>query len=220
MKRRRWIPEMHSPRVVGQLFYFSTFVDRSAASLSVLELSLSLRGVGPPGVGTLARRFSNDSSVEAPLSTAATSASVNGISCHMRNKLFFCLQAAPSRCAFGHVERALRTCHTVRALSKEVIRAVTMVDMLVLATSPRKIWRRGSDSNRRVMVLQTIPLGHLGTAPFLRSQRLTAITVSPTSDLLPNLLPLSDQVFPLSESRKCRDTPSASCRSALRDRWT
>jgi hypothetical protein len=29
------------------------------------------------------------------------------------------------------------------------------------------VWRRGSDSNRRVMVLQTIPLGHLGTAPHL-----------------------------------------------------
>jgi hypothetical protein len=41
-----------------------------------------------------------------------------------------------------------------------------MVDTFVLATSPRKIWRRGSDSNRRVMVLQTIPLGHLGTAPY------------------------------------------------------
>jgi hypothetical protein len=26
-------------------------------------------------------------------------------------------------------------------------------------------WRRESDSNRRVMVLQTIPLGHLGIAP-------------------------------------------------------
>ena len=52
------------------------------------------------------------------------------------------------------------------------------------------------------MVLQTIPLGHLGTAPFLRIQRPTATTVSPTCDLLPNLLPLSDQVFPVPESRK------------------
>jgi hypothetical protein len=32
----------------------------------------------------------------------------------------------------------------------------------------RKSWRRGSESNRRMMVLQTIPLGHLGTAPLFK----------------------------------------------------
>ena len=33
----------------------------------------------------------------------------------------------------------------------------------------RQIWRRGSDLNRRMEVLQTSPLGLLGTAPELRS---------------------------------------------------
>jgi hypothetical protein len=49
-------------------------------------------------------------------------------------------------------------------------------------------WRRGSDSNRRVMVLQTIPLGHLGTAPY---------SLCPKS--MPNA-PYSCLVTPLSAS--------------------
>jgi hypothetical protein len=36
-----------------------------------------------------------------------------------------------------------------------------------IANYQGKIWRRGWDSNPRMMVLQTIPLGHLGTAPLL-----------------------------------------------------
>jgi hypothetical protein len=37
------------------------------------------------------------------------------------------------------------------------------------------VWRRGSDSNRRVMVLQTIPLGHLGTAPLFVAKSMPKI---------------------------------------------
>ena len=37
-----------------------------------------------------------------------------------------------------------------------------------------EIWRRGSESNRRMMVLQTIPLGHLGTAPLFAMSKIYA----------------------------------------------
>ena len=66
--------------------------------------------------------------------------------------------------------------------------------------------------------LQTSPLGHLGTAPFLITQLLAATALPSTSDLLPNLLPNSDQVFSSPEFRKCCDTASAACLSAPRDR--
>src|SRR3981081_2909326 len=82
----------------------------------------------------------------------------------------------------------------------------------------REAWRRGWDSNPRMEVLQTSPLGHLGTAPFLITQLLTATALPSTLDLLPNLLQNSDQVFPSPEFQKCRDTASAACRSAPRDR--
>src|ERR1700756_2240225 len=36
---------------------------------------------------------------------------------------------------------------------------------LFVRTGQLKIWRRGWDSNPRMEVLQTSPLGHLGTAP-------------------------------------------------------
>src|SRR6266513_2761792 len=64
-------------------------------------------------------------------------------------------------------------------------------------------WRRGWDSNPRMEVLQTSPLGRLGTAPFLITQLLTATALPSAPDLLPNLLPNSDQVFPSPEFRKC-----------------
>jgi hypothetical protein len=34
-----------------------------------------------------------------------------------------------------------------------------------LCFNAKNFWRRGRESNPRMMVLQTIPLGHLGTAP-------------------------------------------------------
>jgi hypothetical protein len=87
-----------------------------------------------------------------------------------------------------------------------------------LALSDMECWRRGWDSNPRMEVLQTSPLGHLGTAPFPITQPLTATALPSTPDLLPNLLPNSDQVFPSREFRKCCDTASAACLSAPRDR--
>ena len=38
-----------------------------------------------------------------------------------------------------------------------------------LSCAAQEFWRRGRDSNPRMMVLQTIPLGHLGTAPLSRA---------------------------------------------------
>jgi hypothetical protein len=67
----------------------------------------------------------------------------------------------------------------------------------------RENWRRGWDSNPRMEVLQTSPLGHLGTAPLPRIQWLTATTVSPTSDVLPNLLPLGSPDLPEDCQRLC-----------------
>jgi hypothetical protein len=73
-----------------------------------------------------------------------------------------------AQCA-GSFLTALRTDvePSFASVRTKYVSGLIVVDTLVLATSPRKTWRRGSDSNRRVMVLQTIPLGHLGTAPLL-----------------------------------------------------
>src|SRR2546426_11153546 len=57
--------------------------------------------------------------------------------------------------------------HLLGRLTEEdiVTRAVTGQEGPGVAAG---FWRRGRDSNPRMMVLQTIPLGHLGTAPLQR----------------------------------------------------
>ena len=61
-------------------------------------------------------------------------------------------------------------------LDMPVIVIVDLITLLVKGIN----WRRGRDSNPRMMVLQTIPLGHLGTAPLFCYAQILCPIVCPS----------------------------------------
>src|SRR6266481_805730 len=78
-------------------------------------------------------------------------------------------------------------------------------------------WRRGWDSNPRMMVLQTIPLGHLGTAPLpegVKNPRKTSIYYA--RNLCPKLCP-KHPIFAYSPLFVFRQPIDAAC--ALLKKW-
>src|SRR5713226_1250459 len=65
----------------------------------------------------------------------------------------------------------------------------------------RFVWRRGRESNPRMMVLQTIPLGHLGTAPlFYNYARTLCPKLCPTHPIFA-YCPLIQSLQPIDTSR-------------------